>query len=432
MSGPATRQVRRTYLVLVLLNALAVSSIWGVNSLLLFQAGLSNTEALAANACFTLGYALFEVPTGTIADTRGRRVSYLLGGVTLTVSTLLYWLAWRLHAGFWAWAAVSVVLALGFTFFSGATEAWLVDALHALDFAGPLEPVFARGQVVNGVGALAGSLGGAYIAQLTNVGVPFLVRAGLLVTLTAVAWRLMRDIGFTPAGGGRALPRMRAVLRTSMRYGWRNPQVRLLMLGAWAAAGVGYYVAFTMKPYLLDLAGDQRAYGLLGVAVALQAVAQMAGGFLAPALRSLLGLRTSVLIAGVLANALILLALSGAGGVPTALALLAASSLVAAAVAPSRQAYLSELVPARGRATVLSFDSLVASSGGVVLQPALGRSADAWGYPHSFALGGLVQLIALPFLLRAAQSERATPAPAGRTPRTAPPSPRSTPSRARG
>ncbi|MEU7874571.1 hypothetical protein [Dactylosporangium sp. NPDC049140] len=35
----------------------------------------------------------FEVPTGTIADTRGRRASYLLGGVTLTITTLLYRLA---------------------------------------------------------------------------------------------------------------------------------------------------------------------------------------------------------------------------------------------------------------------------------------------------------------------------------------------------
>src|SRR3954463_3302866 len=113
---PTSRQVRRTYLVLILLNSIAISSIWGINSLLLFDAGLSNTEALTANACFTLGYALSEVPTGSVADTRGRRASYLLGGVTLTITTLLYWLAWHLHANVWAWAFVSVVLAVGFTF----------------------------------------------------------------------------------------------------------------------------------------------------------------------------------------------------------------------------------------------------------------------------------------------------------------------------
>src|ERR1043165_4547768 len=118
-----SRRVRRTYLTLVLLNTLAVTFIWGINSLLLFEAGLSNTEALAANACFTLGYAVFEIPTGSIADTWGRRASYLLGGCTLTVTTLLYWLAWRLHADVWAWAAVSVVLAIGFACLSRAARA---------------------------------------------------------------------------------------------------------------------------------------------------------------------------------------------------------------------------------------------------------------------------------------------------------------------
>ena len=41
---------------------------------------------------------------------------------------------WRLSAPFWAWALASTLLGLGFTFFSGAVEAWLVDALTATGF----------------------------------------------------------------------------------------------------------------------------------------------------------------------------------------------------------------------------------------------------------------------------------------------------------
>ncbi|WP_432992555.1 MFS transporter [Dactylosporangium sp. CA-233914] len=403
----AIRQVRRTYLVLVLLNALAVSFIWGINSLLMFQAGLSNTEALAANACFTLGYALFEVPTGTIADTWGRRAAYLLGGVTLFVTTLLYWLAWRLHAGVGSWAVVSVLLAIGFTFFSGATDAWLVDALRFLDFDGTLESVFARAQVYGGIGTLTGSLSGAFIAQLTDIGVPVLVRAGLLLTLTCVAWRLMHDVGFTPRRAGPLTAQLRRVLAASVRYGWRRPAIRWVMLGAWVASGVGYFVAFTMKPYLLQLAGDQHAYGLLGVAAALQAAAQMLGGLLASAFRSLFRWRMSALITGVLLNGAILAGFGMAGDVPSAIAMLCAYGLVTAGMQPARQAYLNELVPTRQRATVLSFDSLVASSGGVVLQPTLGRAADVWGYSTPFVLAGLLQVVALPFLLLARRHEAA-------------------------
>src|SRR5438046_3164573 len=135
------RSIQRTYLLLLLGNTLAASFIWGINTIFLLDAGLSNLEAFAANAFFTAGMVLFEVPTGIVADTIGRRASYLLGTVTLAVTTLLYVLLWQLHAQFWAWPVVSMLIGLGFTFFSGAVEAWLVDALNDTGFDGALETV---------------------------------------------------------------------------------------------------------------------------------------------------------------------------------------------------------------------------------------------------------------------------------------------------
>ena len=83
---------------------------------------------------------MFEVPTGIVADTVGRRASYLLGTVTLAASTLLYVLLWQVEASFWLWAIVSMLLGLGFTFFSGAVEAWLVDALTATGYPATWRP----------------------------------------------------------------------------------------------------------------------------------------------------------------------------------------------------------------------------------------------------------------------------------------------------
>ena len=127
----ATQQILRTYVTLTLLSTFASSTIWGINTLFLLDAGLSVSETFAANAFFTLGMVAFEVPTGVVADAVGRRASYLLGAATLFVSTLLYLYMWQTSAPLLAWAAASVLLGLGFTFFSGATEAWLVDGLHA-------------------------------------------------------------------------------------------------------------------------------------------------------------------------------------------------------------------------------------------------------------------------------------------------------------
>src|SRR6185295_8591137 len=90
------RKIQRIYLLLTLLTTLAASFIWGINTLFLLNAGLSNTEAFAANAFFTAGEVLFEVPTGIVADTRGRRLSFLLGTITLIISTLMYLWMWKI------------------------------------------------------------------------------------------------------------------------------------------------------------------------------------------------------------------------------------------------------------------------------------------------------------------------------------------------
>src|SRR5918992_2161351 len=250
------RFVQRTYLVLLLGNTLAASLIWGINTIFLLDAGLSNLEAFAANAFFTAGMVIFEVPTGIVADTVGRRASYLLGTLTLTVSTLLYVLLWQVEAVFWAWALVSVLLGLGFTFFSGAVEAWLVDALTAAGFDGELEAVFGRGQIVGGVAMLAGSVAGGLIATWTSLGVPFVLRGVVLVVMFAVAFRMMHDVGFTPEKGGRPLAEMRKIASASIDFGWRVPAVKWLMVESLFTGGVGIYAFYALQPYLLELYGD--------------------------------------------------------------------------------------------------------------------------------------------------------------------------------
>src|SRR6188472_1511176 len=184
----ASRGVQRTYLILTLLTTLAASFIWGINTLFLLDAGLSNTEAFAANAFFAIGQVVFEIPTGVVADTRGRRFSFLLGAATLLLSTLLYLVMWQVKAPFIGWALASVLLGLGFTFFSGATEAWLVDALGATGFTGSLESVFGRAQAVGGAAMLVGSVTGGVVAQATDLGVPYILRAALLGVTIVIAF----------------------------------------------------------------------------------------------------------------------------------------------------------------------------------------------------------------------------------------------------
>ena len=136
-------RIVRTYLTLASLYTLAASLIWSVNTLFMLDAGLSIGEVFIANALFSVGMVLFEIPTGVVADTVGRRVSYLLSVAVLAVTTLLYLVAAQADAGLFVFGSVSLLMGLGFTFYSGALEAWLVDALATVVDEPRLDHVFA-------------------------------------------------------------------------------------------------------------------------------------------------------------------------------------------------------------------------------------------------------------------------------------------------
>ncbi|MBA3261767.1 MAG: MFS transporter [Thermoleophilaceae bacterium] len=420
---PTPRSIQRTYLVLLFGNTLAASFIWGINTIFLLDAGLSNLEAFAANACFTAGMVLFEVPTGIVADTIGRRISYLLGTVTLTASTLLYVLLWQIEAPFWQWAVASLLLGLGFTFFSGAVEAWLVDALTATGFTGQLESVFGRGQIAGGVAMLTGSVAGGFIAQLTSLGVPFVLRGVVLMVMFVIAFSLMHDVGFTPGRRGQPLAEMRKIASDSIEFGWRRPAVKWLMVEALFTGGVGIYAFYALQPYLLELYGDPQAYQIAGLVAAIVAGAQILGGIAAPRIRRLFHRRTSALIATAALSSMTLGLIGVFESFWAVIGLIVVWGLLFAATMPIRQAYLNGMIPSRQRATILSFDSLMSSSGGVWAQPVLGRAADAWGYAPSYLVGAGISTLALPFLALSrrqnAPADTAQPADVEATPEPA-------------
>ena len=395
----AARSVQRTYLLITLLSTLSTSFIWGINTLFLLDAGLSNAQAFGANAFFTAGMVLFEVPTGVVADTWGRRASYLLGALTLLVSTVLYIFMWETGAPFWAWAAGSAFIGLGFTFFSGAVEAWLVDALNASGFTDDLESVFARGQAVAGAAMLTGSVAGGFIAQHWNLGVPYILRTVMLGFTFLAALVLMKDVGFEPKHGAGPIKEMKHIVRASIDGGWRNRPVRWLMLAAPFTAGVGIFAFYAMQPYLLELYGDETAFGIAGIAAAIVAGAQIGGGLLVPVVRRFFARRThALLFFGAMSTvALALVGLTDSFYV--AIFAIVVWALAFAAAGPMRQAYINGLIPSEQRATVLSFDSLMGSTGGVVFQPALGRAADVWSYSTSYVVGAAIQIVAVPFYL---------------------------------
>jgi MFS family permease len=284
----ASARVARTYYAIAGLYTLAASLIWGTNTLfLLREGGLSLPEVFIANAVFTGSMAVFELPTGIVADTGGRRLSFLLSTLVLAAGTLAYMGVAHAQLGLGGFMAASILLGLGFTFYSGAVEAWVVDALNATGHSGPIDGVLARGQIASSAAMLAGTIGGGFLGSI-DLTLPYIVRSAVLVIAFAWAFAAMHDIGFT----ARRL-RLRDVPievarqgREGIRFGWQVPRARLAIPGAMPAISGGYHA---WQPYFLGLLDPTRFVLGTIAAVALDDGRQLARGTahpLAPALHS--------------------------------------------------------------------------------------------------------------------------------------------------
>lgn len=388
------RRILAAYFAIAGLYTFSAALIWGVNTLFLLDAGLDIFGVFVANAAFAAGMFVFEIPTGVLADTAGRRVSFLLSVVILALTTLGYLAVAEAAGGLAAFAVVSVLMGLGFTFYSGAVEAWLVDALRAAGFEGELDSVFARGSMVSGGAMLVGTLAGGLLGSI-DLAVPYVARAVMLVAAFGVAFFTMHDLGFTPRTMRvRELPNeMRAVAAASVRYGWHERPVRLLMLCSFVQYGFMAWAVYAWQPYFLELLGRDAVW-VAGVVASLMAASMIAGNALADWFTSFCGKRTTLLLwaAAVQAAAAIGVGLSYSFTLAVAFFMLMTGAIGAAG--PVKQAFLHNSIPSEQRASITSFDSMFGNGGGVVQQVGLGYLSRVGSIAEGYVIGGLFSTVA--------------------------------------
>ena len=394
------KRIIRGYLTVNGLFTLSASLIWGINTLFLLDAGLSIFEVFVANAAFTAAMALFEVPTGVVADTRGRRASFLLSEAILAVGTLAYVGVAAVHGGLLLFCVAGVILGLGYTFYSGAVEAWLVDALKATGYQQELDGVFARASIVSSIAMLTGTVVGGVLGQI-DLALPYVVRAALVVVAFVVGFRTMHEIGFVPRALRMRgiLGEMRKVARAGITYGWRKQAIRLLVLDAFLSYGFWSWAWYAWQPYFLQLYG-RNAIWLSGLIASLFALAGIAGNVLVGRLALPGRRRTTILLGGTALMTATMVATGAIRSFWVTVPIFLLGALVGGVMQPVRQTYLHYSIPTSERATLVSFDSLVGSLGSVGGQTGLGYLSQERSIPAGFVVGGLATILALPIFWR--------------------------------
>ncbi len=351
--------------------------------------GMSPLQLVLAGTALELAYFLFEVPTGVVADLYSRRLSIIIGAVVSGAAMVAVGVLPQV--GFVI--AAMALWGFGWTFRSGAEDAWLADEIGQ----DRLGAAYQRGAQVARVTGLLGIVVAVALA-LVDLRLPFVVAGSTTLVLAAYLTAAMTETGFSRPERRVSTQPLEA-LRTTTGQGAkliRASPVLLLILGIFFFLGAfeegfdrlweAHLLLEVGLPEVGGL-GDVVWFGFFGAATLILSFAVAAP--LVKRVERLSAERLARLLFAL--HAVLMLCALGfafAGSlVPAAIAFLA-TSVVRDLTAPPFQAWLNgTITDSSVRATVLSITSISGSFGEWAGGPALGAIGNRWGVRAALATG---------------------------------------------
>jgi MFS transporter, DHA3 family, tetracycline resistance protein len=352
--------------------------------------GLDPLRLVLLGTALEVAVFLFEVPTGVFADTFGRRRSVIVG-------CLLMGSGFVLEGAIPEFVAVLVAQAVwgvGYTFISGALEAWIADEDPGRD----LGNVYLRGEQADYLGSFVGIPSGVLLG-LVALNVPLVIGGALTIALGFALVFAMPERRFRPVPqeGRSSIGHAAATARGGVRL-VRSRPVLLILLCAALFTGMSEEGFDRLNPkQFLDVVGLPNIggpepvvwFGIIGAGGL--ALSYLAAGVVARALdvgdpavaARLLLVLDFLTIAGMLAFAL-------AGGFALALGAFWFATLVRRVAEPVYLTWLNEGLDPSVRATVISMSSQSGALGEASAGPIVGAIGNVFGVRQALTAAALI------------------------------------------
>ena len=376
---------------------------------LIRDVGMSPLQLVLAGTALEVAYSVFEVPTGIVADLYSRRLSLVVAGVVMGGGMLVVGLlpaVWAVLLGMAVWGA-------GWTFRSGAEDAWLADETDR----DTMNRAYNRGAQVGRGGRLLGLVAAIPLALL-DLRLPLLVAGAVSVGIGVLVAVAMAEHGFTrPERTGSHVAQGLRTARDGVRVVRGTPALVLvlgifLVLGAWQEGFDRLWEAHLLLdvgvPDLLGL-DSVTWFSVLAIAVTLLSL-----GVAAPLVARWERLSQARLARLLLVMHLLLtlcaLAFALAGTWWPAAAAYLATAVVRDLTGPPFHAWLNgSITDSSLRATVLSVTSIAGSAGEWGGGPVLGLVGNRYGVRVALTLGAVLLLPTLGLFARAVRHHGVEP-----------------------
>jgi len=346
------------------------------------------------NAIFMISCFVLEIPTGALADTLGRKFSFVLSYALYAISSLLYFFA----GNFWYFILAEIIGAFAVAFYSGAWDAWAVDSLnHHNGNTTILHDVFCKSERLRQLGIMLGVIVGGYLGNI-NLALPWLACAIGMSILTAYAYIIIKEDYFVTKEQTTWWSSFKNVILHSVKFGIKEKQIfwlivlsSILMISVQAPNmywNILFQENFDIKPNKLGFifAGISLSI-LIGNEFSRYLIKKIKYEWLALMLSNFIT-AISLIFSSVLINfwpilLFLLIHEMGRGSFFTL-----------------SKTYLQLRLPSSQRATIDSFNSMMNKSGAFVGLLVIGRIANDAGIPLAWLMSGLIIILSLPFYFK--------------------------------
>jgi MFS family permease len=360
-----------------------------VQILLLMDKGFSLSQVAILDAMWYLSTVVFEVPTGSITDRFGKKISFYIAAIFKALSLFLL----VFGRSFVAVLIAEIVWGFSSSFETGTVDAFLYDSLKQSDREEDFRNVRGRITTLATLAAALGSVVAGYLAGI-RIDLPILLTAIIAILVCPLIYRFKE-----PEVVVYKESSYRLHIRESARYIIRHREVGLLILYS-AVMGAGIWAMHLFyQPLMRSYGVEVENIGILYLCFRLTAAA---GAYFSDVIYRKLG---KVVIYWIpLCFAIAVFAL-GIFVTPWILALIFVIFFINGLYFPVLRDLLNQRIPSGKRATIISAGAMFSCLISTTINPLLGRISDFFSLQTAFNVLGAGSLLSMSAILISMKGE---------------------------
>ena len=352
--------------------------------------GLSYFQISVIISVHAISMALFEIPTGALADGFSRKYSVIIGLFIVAFSVFLVPLTSDFYVLVFLWTLVGV----GMTFLSGAQEAWVIDNLNRLERSDLSQEYFLKSGSIAAFGAVFAPTIGAILVKSYSIKILWFVLA-FGYFLSSIVLFFFTSENFKPEKlkFKKLMSKTLDYSKLAFVFSFRNKTFFYAML-----AGIFMELMFIggigMTPFLKSLGMNEFQLGYFSSILAIVAMT-------APFLSRLFVKSHPKNIMSLIVLVVMVLQLLLLGILPPFFVLVCVIQVVVSGLtvmgSPIFETYLHKNIPGRIRATTISVKSMICQFIVAVFSLIVGFSLDKFGPQKVLAYGALIGIASIFF-----------------------------------